>query len=64
MPTFPLVGLSDWANFGLFWVNFSKISADFFLGNILFFLAKKNKKLIISGHIFTIGQPWFFKSLH
>ena len=45
MPTFPLVGLSDWANFGFFWVNFSKISADVFLGNILFFLGKKTQKI-------------------
>ena len=57
-----LAGLGDWANF-YFWLNFSNIWADFFLGNIYFFWAK-NRKLIIFGHIFTIGQHWFFKSVH
>ena len=33
-----------------FWVNFNKLWA-------------KNRQLIISGHIFTIGQHWIFKSV-
>ena len=35
-------GLGDWANF-YFWVNFSKNLAHIFLGNIIFFLGKKQK---------------------
>ena len=52
-----MAGLGDWANF-VFWV---RIWADFFWVIFYFFWAKKNRKLIISGHIFTIGQHWLFK---
>ena len=57
-----LGGLGDWANL-YFLGKFFKIWADFILGNILFFSGQKNRKLIISGHIFTIGQHWFINSV-
>ena len=51
-----MVGLGDWVNF-YFLGKFFKILGNFFSG-------QKNRKLIISGHIFTIGQHWSFKSVH
>ena len=55
-------GLGDLAKF-YFGVNFSKIWAVF-SGLYFIFSGQKHRKLIISGHIFTIGQHWFFKSVH
>ena len=43
--------LGDWENF-------------VFLGKFLKKLGKKDRNLIISGHIYTIGYHWFFKSVH
>ena len=50
--------------------NFLNMSKNFLILCRLFFCTNfnkfwaKNKQLIISGHIFTIGQHWFFKSVH
>ena len=59
---FNLARLGDWANFYFLGKLFKKLGQIFFMGNILFFLGKKPRKLIISGHIFTIDQHWFFLS--
>ena len=56
--------LGDRENFGVFLVNFSKIWVDFFSGQYFIFSGQKTVKMIISGHSFTIGQHWFFKSVY
>ena len=47
-----------------FWGKFLKKLGRFLFWVIFYFFWAKNRKLIISGHIFTIGQHWFFKSVH
>ena len=58
-----MAGLSDWANF-YFLGKFFKNLGRFFSWVIFYFSGAKNKKLLISEDSFTIGQHWFFKSVH
>ena len=59
-----MAGLGDWAIFGVFLGKFlKKIGQIFILGNILFFLGKKQKFYYFWAY-FTIGQHCVFKSVH
>ena len=51
-------GLGDWENF-VFLNKFLKKLGRFLFWVIFYFFWEKNRKLIISGHIFTVGQYWF-----
>ena len=55
-----LTGQIFWGGEGKFFKNLGR----FFFWVIFYFFWAKNRKLIISGHIFTIGQHWFFMSVY
>ena len=58
-----MAGLGDCLNF-VFWGKFFNNLGRLFFWAIFDFFWAKNRKLIIFGHSFTIGQHWFFKSVH
>ena len=49
-----------WGFLGKFFKNLGR----FFSGQYFIFSGQKTVKMIISGHSFTIGQHWFFKSVY